>query len=254
MNKIRILLADDHGIVREGLRKLLETDSELEIVAEAENGREAVALARKTSPDVVIMDLAMPIMNGLTATRLTTNGQKEVKVIVLTSHDSDTNVKELREAGASGYLLKQSDSAELLRAIREVNGGGNAFSPSIVKRLHRREIGRADSDSPSGVLNSLTPRQTEVLQLISEGFRNHQIATELNISVKTVEKHRQFVMDKLNLHDVASLTLYAINERLVTLGSVRVPRTDIPLRREAGIHREEEANISNNCKSGEAIA
>src|SRR5689334_1496919 len=133
MITIKILLADDHAIVREGIRKLLETDSDLAIVAEAANGREAVAFAAKTSPDVVIMDLAMPVMNGLTATRLITNRQKEVKVIVLTSHDSDINVKELREAGASGYLLKQSDSAELLSAIQEVHRGGNAFSPSIVK-------------------------------------------------------------------------------------------------------------------------
>jgi DNA-binding NarL/FixJ family response regulator len=226
MNKIKILLADDHAIVREGLRKLLETDSELEIVAEARNGREAVALVGKTSPDVVIMDLAMPLMNGLTATRLITGRQKGVKVIVLTSHDSDINVKELREAGASGYLLKQSDAAELFRAIREVNRGGSVFSPSIVKRLNRREVGRADSDGPGRVTNSLTRRQTEVLQLISESFSNKQIARELDISVKTVEKHRQWVMDKLNLHDVASLTRYALSERLMTLESIRVPQTE----------------------------
>jgi DNA-binding NarL/FixJ family response regulator len=238
MNKIKILLADDHAVVREGIRKLLEPDSDLEIVAEAENGREAVALAGKTSPDVVIMDLAMPIMNGLTATRLITRRQKEVKVIILTSHDSDINVKEAREAGARGYLLKQGDAAELLRAIREVNRGGNVFSPSIVKRLQLREVGRAGSDGSRGVANSLTRRQTEVLQLISEGFRNAQIATELDISVKTVEKHRQWVMDKLELHDVASLTRYAINERLVTLETVRVPRTKIVPPLEAIVHQD----------------
>jgi DNA-binding NarL/FixJ family response regulator len=229
MNRIKILLADDHAVVREGIRKLLETDPDLKIVAEAENGREAVALAAKTSPDIVIMDLAMPVMNGLSATRLIAQRQKEVKIIVLTSYDSDINIKELREAGASGYLLKQGDAAELLRAVREVHKGGNVFSASIVKRLHRREVGHADTNGHTGVANSLTPRQMEVLQLISEGFKNLEMATELDISVKTVEKHRQCVMDKLNLHHAASLTLYAINERLVTLDAIRAPRTNIAL-------------------------
>jgi DNA-binding NarL/FixJ family response regulator len=215
MKKIGVLLVDDHTVVRQGLRALLKSEEDVEVVGEAENGRQAVMLARKAPPDVVVMDVAMPLLNGLEATRQILKIQPPPKVLVLTSYSDDECVEQLMQAGASGYLIKQTAANDLLKAIREVYRGNAFFSPSIAKRL--RDQCRQAFTTGRGVKKTgeLTSREAEVLQLIAEGFSNKQIAAELTISIKTVEKHRQQVMNKLNIHDVAGLTRYAISKGMV---------------------------------------
>ena len=212
MKKISVLLVDDHTVVRQGLRALLEAEGDMDVSGEAENGRQAVVMAKKNPPDVVVMDVAMPLLNGLEATRQILKNAPAVKVLVLTSYGDPECVAQLMEAGATGYLVKQTAADDLLRAIREVHRGGAFFSPSIAKRLRdeRREV--LTSGQTSRKAGKLTSREAEVLQLIAEGFSNKQIASELSISIKTVEKHRQQVMNKLNIHYVAGLTRYAISK------------------------------------------
>jgi DNA-binding NarL/FixJ family response regulator len=215
MKKISVLLVDDHTVVRQGLRALLGAEEDMEVVGEAENGRQAVMLARKTPPDVVVMDVAMPMLNGLEATRQILKSVPGVKVLVLTSYGDEECVQQLMQAGATGYLIKQTAANDLLKAIREVQRGNAFFSPAIAKRLRdqcREAFSNGQSTRKSG---ELTSRESEVLQLIAEGHSNKQIAAELGISIKTVEKHRQQVMNKLNIHDVAGLTRYAISKGLV---------------------------------------
>jgi len=214
MKKISVLLVDDHTVVRQGLRALLSAEEDMEVVGEAENGRQAVMLAKKTPPDVVVMDVAMPLLNGCEAPRQILKSLPMTKVLVLSSYGDDECVEQLMQAGASGYLLKQTAANDLLKAIREVKNGNSFFSPVIARRL--REHCRDAFSSLSAKKNGeLTSRETEVLQLIAEGFSNKQIAGELGISIKTVEKHRQQVMNKLNIHDVAGLTRHAISKGLV---------------------------------------
>lgn len=213
MKKITVLLAEDHTVVRQGLRALLSTESDIEIVGEAENGRQAVQVARKTKPDVILMDVAMPLLNGLEATRQIKREMPESKVLILSSYSDGDYVEQLTQAGAMGYLIKQTASNELLKAIRETHKGNSFFSPSIAKRLRDHSLPGATGKRNASP--TLTPRETEVLQLIAEGLANKQIAGELAISIKTVEKHRQQVMDKLNIHDVANLTRYAISKGMV---------------------------------------
>ncbi len=215
MKKISVLLVDDHTVVRQGLRALLGAEGDMEVVGEAENGRQAVALARKTPPDIVVMDIAMPLLNGLEATRQIMRIAPTTKVLVLTSYGDDDCVQQLMRAGAAGYLIKQTAANELLKAIREVHRGNAFFSPTIAKRLRAQCREAFSSGQPARRGEDLTTREAEVLQLIAEGFSNKQIAGELNISIKTVEKHRQQVMNKLNIHDVAGLTRYAISRGLV---------------------------------------
>jgi DNA-binding NarL/FixJ family response regulator len=212
MKKIALLLADDHAVVRQGLRALLEAEGDMVVVGEAENGREAVILAKKTLPDVVVMDVAMPGMNGLEATRQIVKNVPSAKVLVLTSYGDEDYVTQLMGAGAVGYLLKQTAAADLLKAIREVRGGSAFFSPVIAKRL-RQQNREAFTEGQQAVKpEKLTSREAEVLQLVAEGFANKQIASELSISIKTVEKHRQQAMNKLNIHDIAGLTRYAMSK------------------------------------------
>ncbi len=215
MKKISVLLVDDHTVVRQGLRALLSSEEDIEVIGEAENGRQAVGLARKTPPDVVVMDVAMPLLNGLEATKQILKLAPTAKVLVLTSYGDDECVQQLMQAGAVGYLIKQTAANDLLKAIREVQRGNAYFSPTIAKRLRdqcRKAFTSGQSSRKSG---DLTAREAEVLQLIAEGFSNKQIAAELCISIKTVEKHRQQVMNKLNIHDVAGLTRYAISKGVV---------------------------------------
>lgn len=211
MNTITILLAEDHTIVREGLRAFLKLHDDLEVVGEAENGRQAVALASKLCPDVVVMDIAMPLLNGLEATRQILHTTPSTKVLMLSAHSDDAYVEQVMALGASGYLIKQTASHILPKAIREVHNGRTFFSPTISKRLHHQEKKAHDrGDLPTKSATVLTSRETEVLQLIAEGKANKESAEELGISIKTVEKHRQSLMEKLNIHDTASLTRYAI--------------------------------------------
>jgi DNA-binding NarL/FixJ family response regulator len=215
--KITVLLADDHGVVREGLRSLLTAEQDIEIVAEADNGREAIKLTRELRPSVVVMDLAMPLLNGVEATRQIMQQVRKSKVLVLTSYGDDSSVTQAMKAGAAGFLMKQTAAAELVRAIRELHNGNAYFSPSIAKRLreHCRAAVNGDVERAAEAKPSLTAREAEVLQLVAEGFPNKGIASELSISIKTVEKHRQQVMNKLGIHDVAGLTRYAIAQGIV---------------------------------------
>jgi DNA-binding NarL/FixJ family response regulator len=218
MNKTSVLLVDDHTVVRQGLRALLKSEEDIEVIGEAENGRLAVQLARKTPPDVVVMDVAMPLMNGLEATRQILKALPATRVLVLTSYSDDDCVQQLTEAGVSGYLIKQTASNDLVKAIREVKKGNAFFSPTIAKRLRDQCREAFANGQPVKKSIELTSREAEVLQLIAEGFSNKQIAAELCISIKTVEKHRQQVMNKLNIHDVAGLTRYAISKGLIDRG------------------------------------
>lgn len=211
MKPITVLLVEDHSIVREGLRILLHLEADIEVVGEAENGREAVALAGKLGPDIIVMDIAMPLLNGLEATRRILLANPGAKVLMLSAHGDDTYVEKALELGAAGYVVKQSAAHVLADAIREVHSGKPFFSPSISKRrLHHQRKAKAMGDLPKKNAARLTSRELEVLQLIAEGKANKETADELHISIKTVEKHRQSVMEKLNIHDTASLTRYAI--------------------------------------------
>ncbi|HEY4302717.1 MAG TPA: response regulator transcription factor [Candidatus Didemnitutus sp.] len=205
---IRVLVAEDHGVVREGLCGLLEADGGFEIIGQAKTGREAVELSRTLHPEVIIMDIAMPVLNGLEATRQILLDSPQAKVLVLSAHSDDLYVERVNAVGAAGFLEKQTSVGVLTEAIREVAKGRSFVTPTIAKRM--RDNLRSRTQGGSSPSARLTPREAEVLQLVAEGSANKQVAADLNISVKTVEKHRQKVMNKLNIHDTAGLTRYAI--------------------------------------------
>jgi len=211
MKQITVLLAEDHMIVREGLRALLEAEGDIAVVGEAETGRQAVLLAKKLRPAVVVMDIAMPLLNGLEATRRIRKVVPTTRVLILSAHSDDEYIRQVILLGAAGYLIKQTSADLLAKAIREVEKGNTFFSPSIARRMQDlyppSPNGRAAVKKAQNVLSS---REVEVLQLIAEGKANKQVAAELGISIKTVEKHRQHLMSKLDLHDTAGLTRYAI--------------------------------------------
>ena len=212
----RILLADDHKIVREGLRALIEKQPGMEVVAEAENGRTAVELVKKLLPDVVIMDVAMPDLNAIEATRQILTQTPEAKVIALSMHSDRRFVVEMLRAGASGYLLKDCAFEELIHAIRAVVINRTYLSPKIAD-IVIKDFVRLFPKTEFSVFSVLTPRQRQVLQLLSEGKTTKEIATHLQVSVKTIETYRQQIMDKLDIHSIAELTKYAIREGLTTL-------------------------------------
>ena len=216
MKKTTVLLAEDHTIVREGFRKMLELEDDLEVVGEAPDGRQALALAAKLRPEVVLMDIAMPLLNGLEATRQVLKALPATKVLMLSAHSDDAYVKTAAEAGAVGFLLKQTSAHDVCRAIREVHEGKKFFSPAISRRqdrLHPTSLDRAGSLTKKAA--RLTSREMEVLQLIAEGKANKETAAELGIGLKTVEKHREHLMEKLDIHDTAGLTRYAISAGII---------------------------------------
>ena len=225
MKRITVLLAEDHQIVRQGFRALLAHESDIEVVGEAANGRQAVQLTRKLHPAVVVMDIAMPLLNGLEAARQIRKELPNTRVLFLTAHSDDAYVEEVAALGAMGFLLKQTSSENLATAIREVQKGNGFYSPSITKRVRDR---RQKSVDRGGNLkektNRLSSREVEVLQLIAEGKPNKQVAVELGVSFKTVDKHRQHLMSKLDIHDIAGLTRYAIAEGIIE-STVRVTIT-----------------------------
>jgi len=211
MKRITVLLAEDHMIVREGLRVLLEAEGDIEVVGEARTGRQAVQLTKKLRPAVVVMDIAMPQLNGLEATQRILKAVPATRVLILSAHGDDGYLRQVVALGAAGYLIKQTSANLLARAIREVQKGNTFFSPSIANRLRRLSLDSPDAGrSLKKKRAALTSRELEVLQLIAEGKANKQIARGLGISIKTVEKHRQHLMRKLDLHDTAGLTRYAI--------------------------------------------
>jgi DNA-binding NarL/FixJ family response regulator len=215
--KIRILLADDHKIVREGLRTLIEKQPGLEVVGEANSGRMALKLALELKPDVVIMDITMPDLNGIEATRQIHSEIPGVKVIALSMHSDKRLVAGILMAGASGYLLKEDcDSGELARAIRAVAINQTYLSPKIGEVVIKDYV-RHLSMTASSPFSILTPREREVLQLLAEGKNAKEIASSLHVSVKTVETHRNKIMEKLDIRSIAELTKYAIRERLTPL-------------------------------------
>jgi len=204
MKRITVLLAEDHLVVREGLRALLKSESDIEVVGEARDGRRAVQLTKALLPAVVVMDIAMPLLNGLEATRQILKAVPATRILILSAHSDDEYVEQTAALGAAGYLIKQTSADRLAKAIRDVHAGKTVFSPTISRRLLDRH-----QRSPSGIAR-LSSREVEVLQLIAEGKANKQAASELGISIKTIEKHRQNLMSKLNIHDTAGLTRYAI--------------------------------------------
>ena len=216
MKRITALLAEDHMIVREGFRKMLELEDDIQVVGEAPDGRQAVALAKKLRPEVILMDIAMPSLNGLEATRQILKALPATKIVILSAHGDDAYVQSAIESGAVGFLLKQTSAHDVCRAIREVQKGKTFFSPSITKRidpLNPKSPDRAGAVSKRAA--QLTSREIEVLQLIAEGKANKETASELGIGVKTVEKHREHLMQKLGIHDTAGLTRYAISAGII---------------------------------------
>jgi DNA-binding NarL/FixJ family response regulator len=213
---VRILLADDHKILRLGLRELLEKKSQIEIVAEAEDGRTAVQLSRKLSPDVVIMDISMQDLNGVEATRQIISDRPKTKVIILSMHSGQKFVAEVFKAGASGYLLKDCDLSEVFYAICAVMANETYVCPQIATVL-RNDYLRRILQTETETASTLTPREREVLQLMAEGKSTKEIAFSFDLSIKTVEVHRQRIMEKLNIHSIAELTKYAIREGLTSL-------------------------------------
>ncbi len=218
MAKIHILVADDHTIVREGISLLLQSEPDIEVVGEARNGREAVDKTLQLHPDVVLMDIAMPEINGLDATKRIKAARSEAHVLVLTVHESDEYFFQALQAGASGYVLKGATSAELVAAVRAVHSGGIYLHPSVAEKLVADYLKRDSSQtSQRNQYASLTPREREVLILIAEGATNQKIASKLVLSTSTVQTHRANIMEKLSLHNRAELIKYAIRQGLIQL-------------------------------------
>lgn len=216
MSKFKVLLADDHTLFRAGLRSLMELESDIEVVGEAENGRLAVELTRTLRPEIVVMDIAMPLLNGLEATRQILHEMPKTKILILSGYSNDDFIDKVIDAGACGYLVKQSSPSAMIKAIREIRKGLKIYSPSISKHVRERYKGSSADGKPVKIQGvDLTSRETEVLQLVAEGQANKQIADELGISVKTVEKHRQQLKKKLKINDTAGLTRYAITAGII---------------------------------------
>jgi two-component system response regulator NreC len=218
-NHTTVLLVDDHAMVRDGIRSLLEQSDRIEVIAEAQNGREGVALAAKHAPDIVLIDISMPDLNGLEATRLIHASDPKIAVIALTMYSEERYVTGIFQAGGRGYLLKTCDGDELMRAIDAVMQGSLYVTPALthalIGRPHTSVRGTARNGTPP--LDALTPREREILQLIAEGLTSKEIGGRLNIALKTVESHRTNVIRKLDLHSIAHLTKYAIREGLTDL-------------------------------------
>jgi len=215
MGTHRILLAEDHAILRAGIRALLALDPDLEVVGEAEDGLQAVAQVKVLLPDLVLIDLSMPLMNGTEALRQIKSRYPGIRVIVMTAHNSDEHVRAALDAGADGYLLKDDSHEELLSAIRSVTSGGTYLSPRICGRVVSGYLGQVAPTSAAVPWDTLTDREREVVKLIAEGHKNREVADCLFISIKTVEKHRANIMRKLDVHSVAGLIAYAIEQGLL---------------------------------------
>ncbi len=213
---ITILLADDHQILREGMRGLLEQEADLEVVAEAENGLEAVRLARELSPDVAVVDIRMPGLNGIEATRRMRSEGSDTRVLALSMHSHKRFIVEMLRAGASGYLLKDCAFKELVGAVRAVAADGTYLSPAIAGVVAEGFAGRSPSESPSA-FSVLSEREREVLQLLAEGSNPKEIARKLGISASTIGVHRKNIMDKLGMDNLPELTKYAVREGLTSL-------------------------------------
>jgi two-component system response regulator NreC len=217
MSKAKVLLVEDHIVVRQGIKALLSDEPDLEIVGEADNGREALQAVMELQPNLVLMDISMPGLNGIEATRQIRQRHPEVKVIVLSMHANEEYVFQVLRAGASGYVLKQSDSSEVLTAIRAALAGGSFLSPPISRTVIDDYVRRVEARGEESELDLLTSREREVLQLLAEGMSNREIAEQLNISIKTVETHRSNMMSKLDVDSKTELIKYALRKGWATL-------------------------------------
>ncbi len=216
MTKIRVLLADDHDVVRKGLRYVLERQQEMVVVGEAGNGREAVKLAEELTPDVVIMDVAMPQLNGIEATAQIIKRNPQTMVIVLSMHSDEGYLVRALTAGAKGYLLKDSAESDLVRAVQTVAKRKPFFSPVIAQTLLEDYLQHLQGKNLQDSYDLLTEREKEVLQLLAEGKSNKEVAELLNLSLYTVETHRSHLMQKLNLHNTAEIVLYAVRKKIIS--------------------------------------
>lgn len=216
MKKLRVLLADDHSVMRTGLRALLERQTDLEIVGETANGRETVEQASALKPDVVVMDVGMPLLNGIEATRMIVSEHPATAVVILSMHADESYVMRALKAGAKGYLLKDSAPADLIGAIHAVSQNKSFFSPQVSRILAEDYVRVLKQKGAVDSYDLLTGREREVLQLLAEGKANKEVATTLNISPYTVETHRSHILEKLNLHNPAELILYAVRKGLIS--------------------------------------
>jgi len=214
---IRILLVDDHPVVRKGMSSCLSSQSHLQIVGEAVNGQEAIARAKELKPDIILMDIDMPTMTGLEATRLLRKDCPDVKVLILSVHTNRQYVLQIIQSGAQGYVLKDASPADLVRAIESVQSGVAFFSPDISQIVLNQYLTEATEGDGEGASNRLTSREKEVLGMIAEGQSNKEMANHLGVGVRTIETHRERVMDKLSIHTVAGLTKYAITNGIAKL-------------------------------------
>jgi two-component system, NarL family, response regulator NreC len=215
MGRIRILLADDHTLVRQGLRKLLEERPDWEVIAEAGDGREAVRLAEQYKPDVAILDVAMPLLNGIEATRQITKRVPGTHVLVLSMHADEAYVTQILQAGATGYLLKDSADVDLLKAVGEAAHGRSFFSPAIARVMLDDYVRQLADKGVTDRYESLSAREREIFQLIAEAKTNKEIAVLLSVSPSTVETHRAHIMEKLDLHSAAEIVLYAVRRGVI---------------------------------------
>lgn len=215
MKKIRVLVADDHGVVRKGLRFLLAAEAAIEVVGEACDGREVVSLAEQLSPDVVILDIAMPLLSGIDAAAQITRKQPRMGVIMLSMYSDEEFVLRALSSGAKGYLLKDAAEPDLVRAVESVAAGRPFFSPAVMQMLLEDYMRRLQQTGQQDSYSLLTDREKELLHLLAEGKTNKEAATIMNVGVSTVETHRTNLMQKLNLHNTAEIVLYAVRKRLV---------------------------------------
>jgi two-component system response regulator NreC len=215
MAQIRIVLADDHTIIRSGLRLLLEQQSDFKVVAEAEDGRQAVQLVSKHRPDVVILDIGMPQLNGIEATRQIVAQEAHPNVVILSMHSDESYVLRALKAGARAYILKNAAEADLIRAVRAVSEGKSFFSPVISKMLLEDYVRQVREKEVEDSYDLLTPREREILQLLAEGKTNKEAASLLGVSPHTIETHRGNILEKLNLHSVPELILYAVRKGII---------------------------------------
>jgi two-component system response regulator NreC len=216
MKKIRVLLADDHTLMRRGLRLIVEQQPDLVVVGEAEDGRQAVALSASLKPDVAVLDIGMPNLNGIEAAKQITDGESGAAVVILSMHADETYILRALKAGARGYLLKDSAESDLVRAIRSVADGKSFFSPAVSKVMLEDYVKKLQRTGSEDSYDLLTPREREILQLVAEGKSNKEVANLLHLSVYTVETHRANIMEKLKLKSVPELILYAVRKGIIS--------------------------------------
>jgi len=216
MRKIRILLADDHKLIRSGLRLLVEQQPDLAVVGEANDGREAFSLAKSLKPDVVVMDIGMPSLNGIEAALKITQANPDISVVMLSMHSDESYVLRALKSGAKGYLLKDSAESDLIKAVRAVADGKSFFSPAVSKVLLDDYVRKLKRSGAEDAYDLLTPREREILQLVAEGKSNKDVASLLNLSIYTVETHRSNIMEKLNLRGIPELILFAVRRGIIS--------------------------------------